>query len=185
MCCFHFAQFTFIEQYVAEKLLENELDFFPLNKALGLHGGPHAIAGFDSDEKVDDVAVVSAAATARYQAELMAKLDMLLGRGISAADVNALAASETAKDSGPVEKHRTGPGQASAPPRAEPTRAPVSRAEPGRAAAAGMSSYDLASSAGALAPAPRVEPTQGPTSSFERAGSITGFGFDTIPGTDL
>lgn len=61
-------EFTFIEQYVAEKLLNNELDFFPIGKALGLHSGPHAISVASPAEATgtragqDDTAVPEAGA---------------------------------------------------------------------------------------------------------------------------
>ena len=65
-------EFTFLEQFVAQKLLEDDLDFFPLNRALGLQYGAYGTAGWDTSE--DD----ALPDTGRDEAGISSKLDQVL-----------------------------------------------------------------------------------------------------------
>ena len=68
-------------RYIAEKLLKNELDFFPVGKALGLSAGPHQVHIEELDTQTatatNDTDVASAAGAAAV-AKLVAELKQAL-----------------------------------------------------------------------------------------------------------
>lgn len=73
--------FAHSHRYIAEKLLKNELDFFPVGKALGLSAGPHQVHMEELETQTatatNDADVASAAGAAAV-AKLVAELKQAL-----------------------------------------------------------------------------------------------------------